>query len=342
MDPRRSCAIVMSRERERHPRRWPVRFHLLATLIVLLAVGEGAAGLAAPPAADPLARAATALEQGRVRRAVAHLLAAAGRWPESPEVQRNLALAYYDLRLLDESVAAMRRAVALAPDEALYRMELGALFLAADRHDLALEQLFAALERNPGLGEAYWYLGRLYLETGQLALARRALTRAERLGVESGWLRDRLPVAAAAEAPLTAAAAKPAATPEKIALRLLPVAGQQAGERLLAAITAGEVLFEFAGDRPEVAAPVRNGGYVGMLAPAELDPALCRAICEQPPFAPPQLVTTGERVLVVQRLAPFDPKLWRPKQTTAPVLAAPRASSPGLQAAGEAKGLLRS
>ncbi len=309
----------------------PLRLAVLAAALLFAApiIGPSRLHAAGAPlvhaAGDPLALAGAALEQGRLRRAVRYFLDAVEGRPGDPSLHRNLALAYYDLRLLDESLAAMQRAVALSPGEALYRMELGALLLAAGDTGAAREQLFAALERNPGLGEAYWYLGRLYLETGQAVLAARALDRAERLGVEAGWLRQRLPAGGPAGGGVVRDNGEPGAGhdatqerrdlpagQERIVLRMLPVTDRQAGERLLAAITSGEILFEFAGNRPEVAAPVHNGGYAGAFVAAELDPAVVQALAGRPDLSPPLVVETAAQTLVVQRLAPFRPADWLP------------------------------
>ncbi len=290
--------------------RWSL---IWAMFLLVLAPVSGTAG-SEPAAVDPVEQAAAALDQGNLRQAVGHFRAAVALRPDDPGVHRNLALAYYDLRLLDESVTAMREAVRLAPQESLFHMELGALLLAADDFSAAETELATALERNPGLGEAYWYLGRLYLETGRPRMAARALGRAARLGVPVDWLRERLP----ASATPSAAGEGAVSSADSIVLRMLPVQSVEAGRQLLAAIEAGEILFEFAGGRPEVAGPVVNGGYAGSFTAAELDPAVRAAVVSLTPFAPPVLVETPEQVLLVQRISTFDPERWREQEVAPP------------------------
>jgi len=166
--------------------------------------------------------------------------------------------------------------------------------------------LVAALGADPGLGEAYWYLGELLLRTGRLPLAWYAAQTAARLGVPAEMLVNRL--------------SRLGKNPEQypwqrkprgIALRKVTVESAAVGQALLERLVAGEVLFEYLGGVDGVIDPVKNGGYAGVFSPDELQAEVAAALVDLPPYAPPVMVTVGEEILLVQRILPFDLDGWR-------------------------------
>lgn len=77
-------------------------------------------------------------------------------------------LAYYRIGQPDNAVRELRRAVQLNGSDPVARMWLGYGYVAQGHHDLAAEQFRAVSARRPDDADAWYALGRSYLELGQL------------------------------------------------------------------------------------------------------------------------------------------------------------------------------
>jgi tetratricopeptide (TPR) repeat protein len=99
-----------------------------------------------------------------------------------PDLYMKLALIFYKTGFVDEAIVEMKKAVDLSPYADVLRIELGVLYLAKDRLEKAKEQFFAVLKINPGFTHAYYYLGELFLRTGDYDMAWLSVNMAKRHG----------------------------------------------------------------------------------------------------------------------------------------------------------------
>jgi len=86
-----------------------------------------------------------------------------------------------DLSVLDESIAAFRRAAELEPANAEYATLTGFALSKRGERGMASDFLRRAIELDPEHGQAYRELGLLQAEAGEIALAKESLERATRL-----------------------------------------------------------------------------------------------------------------------------------------------------------------
>lgn len=107
-----------------------------------------------------------ALRQDRYRRAERRLRVAAAEKPESATAVAHFAVAQWKSGALPGAIAAMRRAVSLAPDDEHFTEYLGLLLLEAGEDRAALEVLTEAAARHPdssrlatAVAVARWRLG---------------------------------------------------------------------------------------------------------------------------------------------------------------------------------------
>jgi Flp pilus assembly protein TadD len=87
----------------------------------------------------------------------------------------------YQVDLPDLGLPAMRRALALAPQDAAVFDVLGAAYLALENDPLAERFLLRALQADPGYAPAYLHLGVLNLYRSQAGQAQALLRQAEQL-----------------------------------------------------------------------------------------------------------------------------------------------------------------
>ncbi|HEX4794141.1 MAG TPA: tetratricopeptide repeat protein [Humisphaera sp.] len=81
--------------------------------------------------------------------------------PKNAEVYRQLAVLQWDWKVPHGAVAAMRRAVALAPREPSFRVDMASLYLLVQRPDLARQELQTALAVDPTCAPARQLLEQL-------------------------------------------------------------------------------------------------------------------------------------------------------------------------------------
>jgi Flp pilus assembly protein TadD len=93
---------------------------------------------------------------------------------------------------LQEAVAAFRRAVALAPDNADFQNQLGSLYVALNRYDLAAAHLRRATELKPDFAVAYANLGQAFTELNRWDEAIAAYERAAALDPDDASIRVNL------------------------------------------------------------------------------------------------------------------------------------------------------
>jgi tetratricopeptide (TPR) repeat protein len=222
-----------------------------------------------------------------------------------PYLYRDFSIALYNMHLVDDSVVALEKAAALAPEDSFMKMELGILYLIKDRLPEAETQLCTALQNDPGLSEAYYFLGELYFRKLRFGLAWIAARTAEKLGYESSLLLDKL----------AGSAVEPGQYPwrqprQKLALRQLLLNSREEAREVLQRLDRGE-LFEYALRSGETASGERLGSYVGEFKPEDLRPQIAAALQGREIFSAPVLVQTGNSFLIVQRILPFEIGQWQ-------------------------------
>src|SRR5512144_2214745 len=102
---------------------------------------------------------ANALEAGRLDEASREIGGVAARFPQHPEVLRLVAGVESLRGRNSEAIAAMRRAVAQRPRDALYQNTLGTVLAEAGAYDEAIDALKRCCELQPGLALAWYNLG---------------------------------------------------------------------------------------------------------------------------------------------------------------------------------------
>jgi tetratricopeptide (TPR) repeat protein len=104
--------------------------------------------------------------------------------PDHHDAQRDLGVVLIELgpNHYDDGIAALRRAVALAPANPHDRISLGRALERTEQFELALREYARAAELAPERAETWYYLGRLQWQQGELAAAEGSLRRC--LGLE--------------------------------------------------------------------------------------------------------------------------------------------------------------
>jgi len=87
--------------------------------------------------------------------------------PEDADASNSLGVAYQSTGSNQDAVRAFERAAALSPDDPTILVNLGRAYVDTDRLDLAREILLRALERSPSLFEARASLAMLSLRAGE-------------------------------------------------------------------------------------------------------------------------------------------------------------------------------
>jgi tetratricopeptide (TPR) repeat protein len=220
------------------------------------------------------------------------------------DLYRNLSLALYELRLVDDALKAMEQAVGLNPTSDIFLKELGILYVVKGRDKEGEKALLTALSRNPGLTEAYYFLGELFYKEQQYQFSWFAAKTAEKLGFDASILLQKL--AAVSTAPDVYPWQHPG---EKLAFRKLQFASEEKATAFLNRIAKGD-LFEYATN-------VLLGGYAGEFEANELLPQLAVEFQAREPFSAPLLFAQEDGYLVIQRLMPFDLEQWQSLLTPA-------------------------
>jgi tetratricopeptide (TPR) repeat protein len=146
---------------------------------------------------------ANALEAGRLDEASRQIDEVAKSYPQHPEILRLLAGVDSLRGRHAEAIAAMRRAVAQRPDDALYQNTLGTVLAEAGEYDDAIAALRRCCDMQPDLALAWYNLGVLLTRCVRYDEAAAALQRAVKLAPDHvgarALLADMLRVANRAE-----------------------------------------------------------------------------------------------------------------------------------------------
>jgi tetratricopeptide (TPR) repeat protein len=137
---------------------------------------------------DEARRGIAALREKNVRLAIVALDAASGRSPESAEVHRILGVAFAAGKQFDKSLAQLREASRLNPQDERSRIAIADVLLASGKPDAAVESLRETLRVMPESAEACWQVGRIEQALGD-AGAVRSFERATTKPVVAGLAR---------------------------------------------------------------------------------------------------------------------------------------------------------
>lgn len=147
---------------------------------------EPTARTAAPPPLQPatpelrelLREGQRAVEQRDYETARAKFEAMLDRDPANVLALSNLGIVHYHLNQLEEAETCLRRAVALAPNDAETRSLLGIVYFRRGKVDDAFAELTRAVAINPRYAEAHNYLGITLSEKGWTAAAEQQIRKA--------------------------------------------------------------------------------------------------------------------------------------------------------------------
>ena len=120
-------------------------------------------------------------ELGQHDRAVEHLEAALEVEPDNVEVLTNLASALTELARFTGADASIRKALRLSPDDPSARLAQGILSFRRGLYIEAEAELRWVCERDPGLGEAFYYRAEALNRTSQFPEATELMLRAAAL-----------------------------------------------------------------------------------------------------------------------------------------------------------------
>lgn len=222
----------------------------------------------------------------------------------NPVLFRNLSIVLYDLGLLEEAAAEMKRALSLAPYESSFQRELGVIYLAEGRHDEARKQFLAILERNPGYTNAYYYLGEVYFRAGDFDMAWTFAKMARLLGHRGNGLVTRLKdVSEPADVEPWQDAG------HALFIRQILVDTKEHADEIIGKIKNGALFEDIADETDRI--PGSAGGFLGNFTREELDPRIARVLEKSAPFSAPVVVRTNLGYHVVQRIVPFDFIEWQ-------------------------------
>ncbi len=218
-----------------------------------------------------------------------------------PDLFGKLALVLYQQGFVDEAIVEMEKAV----DSDFFRIELGILYLAKDRLEKAKEQFFVALEINPTYAHVYYYLGELFLRTGDYDMAWLSVKMAQRLGHKGQDLVRKL----------SALSKEPNVDPwnksgEDLYIRQILVDTYEKAEDIVNRIS-GEELFEDIAFNESMGPSATVGGFMGHFNPSEVHPKIAKALLEREILVDPVIVETEKGFHIVQRIIPFDFNSWK-------------------------------
>ena len=245
------------------------------------------------------------LVEGKDYQAVLSYRKAIDEGLNDPSIMRNISIALYNLRMLDDAVDYMERAVKASPMDPNMLCELGILYGAKGELQKATSMLKKSLQLDPGQGEAYFYLGLSLLRQGKTDLAWQAARIGEKLHYNQNLLLKKLLLVGTPEPKHY-----PFQEPSSIfSLRQIVLSSFEEGEKLMARWNRGESLEEFFGGRP-VDVGGTTGGYIGTFTNTELKPEIFSAINDNNVYDQPVIVKTEDTYLLVQRIWTFDPIYW--------------------------------
>ncbi len=216
-----------------------------------------------------------------------------------PILHWKLALLLYQTGFVEKAVVEMEKAAAISPDVENISIELGKLYFASNRLEMAKEQFIAVLEINPGYASIYYYLTELFIRIEDYDMAWMSFNMAIRLGFRS---QKTIKI-------LRALSKEPDIGPmkgneEDLYIRQILVDTYDKAQDLKKLISEGE-LFEDIATKESRGANAERGGFMGHFKPSELHPEISKALLARGILANPVIVETENGFHIVQRILPF-------------------------------------
>lgn len=222
-----------------------------------------------------------------------------------PALYWKLAMVLYNMGYVDEAIIELKKAIDLSPDTDIFRVELGVFYLAKGKPGKAKEQFFKTLKINPGLAYVYYYLGELFLKSGDYNMAWLAAKMARRLGHNGRDLIDKLrTLSMEPDVNLLTMSGN------DLYIRQILVDTYEKAEEIRDRISGGEPFEDIA--RNESMGPnAHMGGFIGHFNAADVNPRIAKALLKRSVLADPVIIQTEQGFHIVQRILPFDIKSWK-------------------------------
>jgi tetratricopeptide (TPR) repeat protein len=242
------------------------------------------------------------IKEGRLISAAEEYRNAIRKDPDNPDLIVKLANTLKELRLLDQAIIQMKKAVDVSSDNnTTSRVELGKLYLTAGEPDKAKEQFLAAVKVNPGSADIHYYLGVVYMREADYEMAWFAAKTAQSLGYAS---HDLINI-------LSLLSGEPRRVPgqgngEGMYIRHIVVHTQKEAEAVLRKHVEQD-LFNKISDHALTGQHTISKVFVGQINPSNMHPKIARALRNQEVFADPVIVETEFGFHIVQRIMPLDP-----------------------------------
>jgi len=217
-----------------------------------------------------------------------------------PILHWKLALLLYQEGFVEKAVVEMEKAAAMSPDAENIRIELGKLYFASNRLEMAKDQFIAVLEINPGYASIYYYLTELFIRMEDYSMAWMSINMARRLGFRGQEIMERLRVSSK-EPDI----GKMKGNEEDLYIRQIVVDTYDKARDLKMLISEGE-LFENIAQKESKEASAERGGFMGHFKPSELHPEISKALLDREVLSNPVIVKTENGFHIVQRILPFD------------------------------------
>jgi hypothetical protein len=220
-----------------------------------------------------------------------------------PSLHMRLGILYYGLGLIPEAIAEGEKAVALAPSSKWYKYDLAKFYYVDKQFSKAEEQFIALLNLDPGFTLGYCYLAELYFRDKDYDMAWLSFQRARLLGHRGKHLEEKL-------APYTK---KPTEDYVKISknsmmVRFIKLSSEEEAQSLLDEIAKGK-LFENL--ELELKKETVGEGDFGVMSINDLKGSNAEILRNRQPYSPPVVLKTETDYRVMQKIAPFDPAMWR-------------------------------
>ncbi len=221
-----------------------------------------------------------------------------------PILRSKLAALNYQMGFVSEAITELKQAIESSPHKTDLRERLGMYYFALNKTDKAKEQFFAALKINPGSTHVYYYLGEVFLKTGEHDMAWMSIKMAKRLGYRGEDLIHRL------QAVSKESDAYPWDTiVDGLYIRLILVDTYEKAKTIIFKISKGE-LFEDIALKESRGAGASAGGYMGHLTPEETDHRINDALMKQDVLSAPIIIETEKGFHIAQRVIPFSLSTW--------------------------------
>jgi tetratricopeptide (TPR) repeat protein len=250
---------------------------------------------------EQLQKAETFIKNGRSLEAIEPLQEAIklGGTPRPPLAMR-LGLLYYDLGMLPEAIAEGEKAVVQDPSSKWYKYNLAKFYYADKQFAQAEKQFIRLLKQDPGFTLGYSYLAELYCRQKEYDMAWLSYQRGGRLGFQGKQLQEKLsPLSKKPDEDFSAAAKN------TFIVRFFKAASETEAMAMLEEISQGKLFENLELEK------VAGASAFGFINDYELPDSLGAALENLQPYSPPIALKNGAEVLVVQRIAAFDPLVWR-------------------------------